>query len=185
MVCFRWFSPRMSRNLFLTTTHQKHTRKQVNPIQYTQSKVHSPKRCCLKRASGPLCPLVKVSDASPFMWRHWKSNFFFKKRKEKDMFRMMSLHLVGRCVFQQLSSVALVGRINRLWQLAVHVYSSFINQYFNPSIPVFSSVVGSSHHVGVLVLQLVQLFALLPQKQDSVVEEGDSMETNVWRKIYK
>lgn len=24
-----------------------------------------------------------------------------------------------------------------------------------------------SHHVGVLVLQLVQLFALLPQKQDS------------------
>lgn len=27
-----------------------------------------------------------------------------------------------------------------------------------------------SHHVGVLVLQLVQLFALLPQKQDSVYE---------------
>ncbi|KAF3858639.1 hypothetical protein F7725_011840 [Dissostichus mawsoni] len=35
--------------------------------------------------------------------------------------------------------------------------------------------VRSSHHVRVLVLQLVQLFALLPQKQDSVVEEEINM----------
>lgn len=31
---------------------------------------------------------------------------------------------------------------------------------------------GASHHVGVLVLQLVQLFALLPQEQDPESREG-------------
>ena len=35
------------------------------------------------------------------------------------------------------------------------------------------------HHVGVLVLQLVQLFALLPQKQDSVVA-GEGKEKYQW-----
>lgn len=45
------------------------------------------------------------------------------------------------------------------------------NNYLNPSLPVLSSLLGSSHHVRVLVLQLVQLFALLPQEQDSAIEE--------------
>lgn len=108
MVCFSWIFPRMNCNLFLTTTHQKHTRKQVNPIQHTQSKVHSPKRCCLKRASGPLCPLVKVSDSvnrqfhlsvrAFYVVDTGKTNLKKKKERKKDMFRMMKLHLVSRCL---------------------------------------------------------------------------------------
>lgn len=45
------------------------------------------------------------------------------------------------------------------------------NNYLNPTLPVLSSLLGSSHHVRVLVLQLVQLFALLPQEQDSLLSQ--------------
>lgn len=49
-----------------------------------------------------------------------------------------------------------------------------LSMFLLPSEKSKSLLVRSSHHVGVLVLQLVQLFALLPQEQDSGKERHDS-----------
>lgn len=46
--------------------------------------------------------------------------------------------------------------------------SSWLSMFLLPSEKSKSFLLMSSHHVGVLVLQLVQLFALLPQEQDSI-----------------
>ncbi len=85
---------------------------------------------------------------------------------------MMELHLVSRCLICLLTAfLSCFSRENKQAAAACCPRLFLVsNRYFNASIPVLSSVVGSSHHVGVLVLQLVQLFALLPQKQDSAVE---------------
>lgn len=94
---------------------------------------------------------------------------------------MMELHLVSRCLICLLTALlSCFSRENEHAAAACcpRLFLVF-NRYFNPSIPVLSSLVRSSHHVGVLVLQLVQLFALLPQKQDSVVEGKRSKYMNV------
>lgn len=82
------------------------------------------------------------------MW--WTLENKIKKKTKQKMLRMMELHLVS-CSRRE-NKQALTARC-----------------------PVFFShcpfLVRSSHHVGVLVLQLVQLFALLPQKQDSLFPE--------------
>lgn len=90
---------------------------------------------------------------------------------------MMELHLVSCCLICLLTAfLSCSSRENKQAVAACcPCLFLFFNHYFNPSIPVLSSLVSSSHHVGVLVLKFVQLFALLPQKQDSVVEKKISM----------
>lgn len=143
----------------------KHTRKQVNPIQHTQSKVRGPKGAVQKRSRCPLFfQLFRHANSRFEQFMQWtmEKRKYIYILKRKDMFRMTELHC------QLLTSNSRSCRRNKLQQLAVRVYSSLSN-CLTRTIQACSSRVRSSHHVGVLVLQLVQLFALLPQKQDSAV----------------
>lgn len=88
---------------------------------------------------------------------------------------MMESHLVSRCLPAAFLSCSYRENKQAVASCRPCLFL-FFYQYFNPSIQVLSSLVRSSHHVGVLVLQLVQLFALLPQKQDSVVGEKNVMQ---------
>lgn len=74
----------------------KHTRKQVNPIQHTQSKVRGPKGAVQKRSRCPLffsCSdmrTVGLSNLCSGQWRKKKIYIYILKRK--DVFRMTELH---------------------------------------------------------------------------------------------
>lgn len=69
----------------------KHTRKQDNPIRYTQSKDRSPRRCCRSCVHS-----FKCSTCWTFSFSFNESNscgkiWGRKKRTERDMLRMRSL----------------------------------------------------------------------------------------------